>query len=469
MRIVFLLLTILTALAGCTGYVQKAGYNPAREMPDDAASVPIVFRGVEFLLPVGADVGFESTGARFCGWPRYPVSRTALRNVVDHKFLGQTFHDALEAQGYDVVGSLGLAYDIEDEMDRAEYSVSAKIRDVQMEICHKEPDNFMIFFTTRRGDEGEFYMDVDWTVYDALRRTVVYQTKTQGYTKRSVPNEEGLPLMFNDAFEMAAHNLGADEQFYNLLANGIKPENWRREKIGRGDDEADAARPRRFDPREEIVLKALPLSKEPFTKNIDAKRRAAVIVQKFGHGSGFFISRQGHILTNAHVVGDGLRTRIVTADNAHKLTAEVLRIDKPRDVALLRLEEIPEDLDIVALPLRLEWPAVGEDAYAIGVPQDARTMRDTVTKGIISAHRMAMKFQGTRQNFIQADVEVHQGSSGGPLLDADGNVTGITVGAYTDINNNGMGLNYFIPVGEALEALDLGPPVEAAAPLPLGN
>ena len=449
---VFLLAVFLSVyLTGCARYVQKADYKPAAEVPYDAAPTPILFREAVLLLPVGTDVGFETSGGRFCGWPRYPVSRTVLRDAIDSKFIKQTFHDALEAQGYDVVGSLDIAYDLEDEEARAEYSVTAKIRNVELEMCHKEPDNFMIFFTTRRGTEGEFYMDVEWTVYDALRRTVVYKAKTQGYTKRQIPNQEGLTLMFTDAFEMAAHNLGTDRDFYNLLLNGVRPTGWKKDKFEKPRETRDPM----FDPQEQATLPAQPLSSEPFTKNIDQKRKAAVMIQKFGHGSGFFITQQGHILTTAAAVGDGLRTRIITADGKHKLTAEILRIDKVRDVALLRLEEIPEGLKIVTLPVRSDWPGVGEDVYTISVPRDFRYMQDTVTKGIISAHRKNMRFKGVKQNFLQADVETQKGSAGGPLLDINGNIAGIAVGSYFGPEEIAIGLNYFIPIGEALKALDI--------------
>lgn len=452
-RALLLMLCIL-GLNGCARYVQKADYQPMREIAEDASPTPILFREAELLLPVGTDVGFESNSARFCGWPRYPVGRSALRNAIDKKFLKQTFHDVLEAQGYDVVGSLDIAYDLEDEMDRAEYSVTAKIRDVQLEMCHNEPDNFLIFFTTRSGTEGEFFMSVDWTVYDALRRTVVYKTRTEGYTKRRVPNQEGLTLMFTDAFEMAAHNLGSEEKFHDLIVSGIKPQNWKKQKF---DAAKDNSRPMMFDPLEKVRIEKHVLSKAPFTKNIDQKRKAAVMIQKFGHGSGFFITRQGHILTNAHVVGDAQRTRIVTANKEEKLVAEVLRVDKARDVALLKLEHIPHDFDIVTLPVRTVWPDIGEDVYALGVPKDYRKSMDTVTKGIISAHRKDMKFGGVKQNFIQADVTIHKGSGGGPLVDKNGNIVGMAVGgqAIQTESGTGIGLNYFIPIDEALRALDI--------------
>ena len=98
---------------------------------------------------------------------------------------------------------------------------------------------------------------------------------------------------------------------------------------------------------------------------------------------------------------------------------------------------------------------MGEDVYAIGAPQDYRKMQDTVTKGIVSAHRSAMKFMGTRQNFIQSDVELHPGNSGGPVLDGNGNIIGIAVGAQKDADGDGMGLNWFIPIDEALGKMNI--------------
>ncbi|MCB9990221.1 MAG: trypsin-like peptidase domain-containing protein [Rhodospirillales bacterium] len=456
MRLTFLILLAISLLplTGCSRYVTKTDYKPAAEIPYDASPTPILFSDVELILPVGTDVGFESDGGRFCGWPRYPVSRTVLRDAVDTKYIRQTFHDALEAQGYDVVGSLDIAYDLEDEEARAEYSITAKIKNVELEMCHKEPDNFLIFFTTRRGTEGEFYMDVEWSVYDALRRTVVYKTKTSGYTKRRSPDQEGLTLMLTDAFEMAAHNLGTDPDFYDLIVGGVRPENWKRQRF----DKQAENRKTMYDPQEQVSLPAQSLSKEPFTKNIDHKRKAAVMVQKLGHGSGFFITPQGHILTTADAVGDGARTRIVTANGKDKLTAEILRVDKVRNVALLRLEEIPDNLKIVTLPVRTEWPGVGEDVYLIGVPKDFRKMQDTLTKGIISAHRKNMKFNGVKQNYIQADVETQKGGAGGPLIDENGNIVGLAVGYYSGPEETAIGLNYFVPIAEALKALDIESP-----------
>lgn len=447
------LIGVLACLSACAPHVQKADYIPVNAVPEDASPAPVYFRDLDLILPVGTDVGFENGYPGACGWPYFPVGRSALRNAVDTKFIRQTFHDALEAQGYDVVGSLNVAFDEEDEIARAEYAVAAKVTQVQLAMCDNDPHVILFFFPLRGGVDGRMFLSVDWSVYDALHRKVVYKTTTQGYTDHRVPNREGLALMFTDAFEMAAHNLGADGQFHDLIVNGVPPgEGW--DKDQKRQDRFES-RPSLYDPMEEVTIENPQPSTTPFNKTAGQGRKVAVMVQKFGHGSGFFITKQGHILTNAHVVGDAQRMGLVTADGKEKLVAEVLRVDKARDVALLKLEEIPEKFEIVTLPIRSEWPAVGEDVYAVGAPQDSRRMQDTVTKGIVSSHRKRMKFLGTRQDFIQSDVEIHPGNSGGPVIDGNGNIVGMAVGALATANGDGMGLNYFIPIGETLEKLGI--------------
>lgn len=83
-------------------------------------------------------------------------------------------------------------------------------------------------------------------------------------------------------------------------------------------------------------------------------------------------------------------------------------------------------------------------------------LENTVTKGIVSAHRKNLKIDGLKLDFIQADVYIHGGNSGGPLLNQEGNIIGIsTLGLYADDSKRGAGLNMFVPIGEALQVLDI--------------
>ncbi len=435
--------------------VKQVDYAPSADIPYGARPQPVKFSGLKLLLPPGMNIGNSSTGS-FCMSPGYPINRNEIKKAIDTKFLRQSFHDAMESNGYDVTGSLNIVFEPEDEEQRAEYSIGGKLKDVQLDMCISSPSALNVF-AQRPGESGEIYIAIDWSIYDRLKRHVVYSTKSEGYSKRDIPNLEGLSVLFDDAFEMAVHNLAADEQLRALIFNGVKPKFSPFGRDARG--EKIDQRPRLFDSQEEVALPALPLSRQPFAKTAEDGKQIGVMLQKGGHGSGFFISRNGHILTNAHVVGEARKMRIVTAHRKTGITAEVLRVDRTRDVALLKLEEIPDWLDITTLPIRLDWPKIGEDIYAIGVPKDYKSMRTTVTKGITSAHRKEMKYEGVRLNFFQGDVEVHPGSSGGPVLDEYGNIVGLSVLGLThggeDSAPIGIGLNLFIPIKEALDTLDI--------------
>ncbi len=446
----FLLLVVILGLSACAVvgcadvYVKKINYANVDPIPENAHPAPIKFSKLRVLLPPGTEVGIESgMFGPWCWYGKYPVSRRVVSGYAV-KDIKQTFYEAMEANGYDVVENIDIDFRPEDEEKRAEYFISARVKDVDMSTCHA---------LLNTASKGRFYMEIHWSVYDALRRTVVYQAITEGYSHRKTRNLEGRTLLFFDALEMATHNLAADEDFRALILNGTKPPpHWRKNKSNK--DKFDD-KPRMFDALSPLILEDKPLSIQPFQKHADQSRQATVTLQKIGHGSGFFISKQGHIITNQHVVGDARRMRVITSDKKHKMIAEVLRVDKIRDVALLKIEEMPKDLNITTLPIRFEPTKISEDVYAIGSPYDAKVLYDTISKGIISAHR-TNKIEGIHLPFIQSDVDIHGGNSGGPLLDEKGNIIGISVSGYgVDGNKASIGLNFFIPIQEALAALDI--------------
>jgi len=124
-----------------------------------------------------------------------------------------------------------------------------------------------------------------------------------------------------------------------------------------------------------------------------------------------------------------------------RVSGTVERIARHRDVALVR---IPVAASLV-LPISAAGdPAIGEDVYVVGSPFDPK-LRSTVTKGIVSGFRTI-----DGRSYIQADAAITPGNSGGPLVDDRGNVVGITVAGY-----EGQNLNLFIPIDDALKALNL--------------
>jgi len=446
------LLFIPFLLSACGSNVKKVDFNPTKAIAENAAPAPIMFRNAEFIIPPGQEIGFASSSSRYCGWPKKPISRGVLSRSLESKYLKQGFKNTLENAGHDVVSGLSLIPEenIDDEL-RAEYTISAKITATQLNLCENNNINIL---SPRAGTQGEAYLSVNWSVYDPIRRTVVYKITSEGYAKLHRPNQEGLTLMLHEAFEMAAHNLGTDEQFYNLIVNGQKPNNW--EKPGFKKQRDNFQGRHIFDPNEDVTIYQSGLSRQPFTSNIEQKRKNVAVIHKIGHGSGFFITKQGHLITNAHVVGNSIKTGVVLANKKKRIPAEVLRIDKLRDVALLKLEEIPEGYAVVTAPVRAEIPNIGEDVYALGTPIHYSKMQDTLSKGIVSAYRKNFTNNLVKQNYIQSDINVHAGSSGGPLYDANGNIIGITVlGFANDDQGTGNSLNLFIPIGEALEKLDI--------------
>ncbi len=167
------------------------------------------------------------------------------------------------------------------------------------------------------------------------------------------------------------------------------------------------------------------------------KNAVVTIMSDKGSGSGFYIA-PGYVLTNRHVVGTAKYVKVKLEDGK-ELVGEVVREDAPRDVALLKTE--PTTMPV--LPLRLGDATVGEDVYAIGSPLSQK-LSGTFTKGVLSGVRVN---EGVR--FLQSDVAVNPGNSGGPLLDAAGNALGMT----TLKINNTAGLAFFVPMRDAADRL----------------
>jgi S1-C subfamily serine protease len=167
-------------------------------------------------------------------------------------------------------------------------------------------------------------------------------------------------------------------------------------------------------------------------------------VPQQGQGSGFILDKQGHILTNDHVIDNAQRVEVTLFDK-HKYKATVVGVDKGHDLALLQINNAPN-----LQPATLAESAnltVGQRVYAIGNPFG---LSGTMTRGIISAIR---SIRGPNNNpiedAIQTDAAVNPGNSGGPLLNSRGEVIGIT----TLIANNGAdqssGIGFAIPVNTA--------------------
>ncbi|HWK50355.1 MAG TPA: DegQ family serine endoprotease [Steroidobacter sp.] len=159
-----------------------------------------------------------------------------------------------------------------------------------------------------------------------------------------------------------------------------------------------------------------------------------------GEGSGFIVSSDGYILTNAHVVADADEVTVKTTDR-REYTAKVVGVDEATDVAVLKIDA--KNLPTVKIgdPAKLR---PGEWVIAIGSPFG---FENTVTAGIVSATSRPMPGSNYAP-FIQTDVPVNPGNSGGPLFNMNGEVVGINSQIYSR-NGGYMGLSFAIPIDVA--------------------
>lgn len=164
-----------------------------------------------------------------------------------------------------------------------------------------------------------------------------------------------------------------------------------------------------------------------------------------GQGSGFIISPDGLILTNAHVVRDAQHVTVKFADR-REFKAEVLGADPATDIAVLRVKTSGLTAVHFGDPRSLQ---VGDYVLAIGTPFG---FDQSATAGIVSAKARSLPGDAFVP-FIQTDAAVNPGNSGGPLFDAGGNVVGINAQIYSQTGGY-QGLSFAIPIDVALHAKD---------------
>jgi serine protease Do len=164
-----------------------------------------------------------------------------------------------------------------------------------------------------------------------------------------------------------------------------------------------------------------------------------------GVGSGFIVSPDGYIVTNAHVVDDASEVTVKLTDR-REFTAKVIGQDKRTDIALLKIDA----KNLPALDLSSPPPVKqGEWVIAIGSPFG---FENSVSAGIVSGVHRALP-GGQMTPFIQTDVAVNPGNSGGPLLNAEGQVVGVNSQIYSRTGGF-MGLSFAIPADVAAKVAD---------------
>lgn len=180
----------------------------------------------------------------------------------------------------------------------------------------------------------------------------------------------------------------------------------------------------------------LPKGFEELFKNLPKQPDGYDQRQRDAHGSGFVISKDGYVVTNAHVIDDSKNVTVEFEDR-RELQAKVIGVDRLSDIALLKVEAT--DLPFVSLG-DSDKLDVGQWVVAIGTPFG---LDYTATQGIVSALSRSLP-KDTYVPFIQTDAAVNPGNSGGPLFDLDGQVIGVNSQIYSR-SGGYMGVSFAIP------------------------
>jgi len=171
------------------------------------------------------------------------------------------------------------------------------------------------------------------------------------------------------------------------------------------------------------------------------------LVPQEGQGSGFIIDRDGHVLTNYHVIAEARQVE-VTLHNRKKYQATVVGTDRSHDLAIIQIK-VPD-----LAPMTLgdsKNLQVGQKVYAIGNPFG---LSGTLTSGIVSSIRSVQEPEGvTIDEAIQTDAAINPGNSGGPLLNSRGEVIGINTMIASN-SGQSAGIGFAIPINTAKAVLN---------------
>ena len=179
-----------------------------------------------------------------------------------------------------------------------------------------------------------------------------------------------------------------------------------------------------------------PFKGTPFEKFFHDHDNSTAKVPVEAQGSGFFISADGYLVTNNHVVDNASEVQVIT-DDSQTYTAKVVGTDKQTDLALLKVNS---DKKFPFVTLSKEKPKIGQWVVAMGNPFG---LGGTVTAGIVSAEGRDIG-EGPYDNFIQIDAPINRGNSGGPTFDLKGEVVGVNTAIFSP-SGGSVGIAFDIP------------------------
>lgn len=411
-----IVMAVLAAL-----WTSSANAEPKLDIPPPVVVTPLPagtpVRTIS-LTKVVSDLYPERTWATL-HWNLYkgPLLR-ADRGRLDLKEtrFDSVFYEEMGRAGFQVEGDPGNLFDTQPST--SEFALGGSIKALKGEFTVPS-------LGSGREFKGRGVMEIEWQLYSRLERRVVARITTRGGVAIDEVAEDNVSKVLRGSFAENVRALAGSAEFRKFVVGSGPPP-----------DAQLASRPAVT----AIVLQG-PTARGP-RPIAEVAKSVVVIFAGDGHGSGFLVSSDGLVLTDQHVVGTAQYVKVRWPDGVEGL-GEVVRSDRIRDTALIKTDPRGRQ----PLRLRTQPLVVGDAVIAIGAPL-GEEFQGTVTRGIFSANRT---FNGL--TFLQSDVTVNPGNSGGPLLDEQGAVVGMT---ESGIRPEGApsGLNLFTPIGDALHSLN---------------
>lgn len=412
LRHAFLLICFSAFLTACATSVDQVEVKDAIQITDPSQVKPIAITKVAATIRRGTEVG--SLGAGWLCVHNDEIKwRSGNKVFLSNEDLVDVFREELEANGWPVVGStedLFTGYDVSG----AEVLVAARVMDLEASFC--APNAGLGNWDVK----GSLRMEVEWQVYSPARRSLIGTITTEGSAEMKKADDDAAFLLLSDSFAIAANNLIADQKFLDMVE--------RSSGLMQAPDTSTA----RLIKNERENFQTMEAAIAHTKKSTVTIRTAA------GHGSGFAVGDGSLVFTNAHVVGEAQNVTLVIQGDI-EIEGSVIAVSKERDVALIKIES----LRLPSVHVNPNVPQSGATVYAVGSPL-LEEMSGSVTGGIVSGVRVMDGY-----NWIQSDVAISPGNSGGPLLDENGSVVAISTAGY-QAGGSQVGLNLFIPIKEAL-------------------
>lgn len=407
------IICLIFVLTACQKNVQQVVYQSPIVVQDKSKVKPVAITKVVGKLRRGQAIGQLQIGLLCLPQNKIRWKSGGKVNLSSEELV-DVFKDELEKNGWPVVGStedLFTGYDVSG----AEILIAAKIKDIDSTVCLK-----MAGFGNYSDGTGSMRIKVIWQIYNPSRKEIIGEIETSGSSIIEEMTPETTYELLNNSFAMSVNNLLASDKFIKMT------------------DRIDQLVEVETD-KDKYVLKNNINRFSSLKETLNFTQKSTVSIRTAsGMGSGFAVGDGGYVLTNAHVVGDAQSVTLITSSGI-QVPGKVLITNKGRDISLIKVDTIR----LPSLHISGDVPTLGEKLYAIGSPLDEK-LAGTVTSGIFSSKRI---FDG--YEWIQSDVAVNPGNSGGPLINKKGSVVGITTAGMSP-NGSQVGLNLFIPISDGL-------------------